>query len=128
MADNVKVNIEFTYSEDADFAPALTRSGSAEYVNNLVEELKYIRVQAGTSATSVPLDTLSSSIKTIIIVNRDATNYVTVSMTSAAASGAFAQRVLPNNGFFCSQDVQLAGGLSLVANASPCAVDIWVSA
>lgn len=128
MSDHVKVNLEFVYSTDADFAPALTRSGTASYVSSVVEELKYIRVEAGTSATSIPLVTMSSSIKTIVIVNRDPTNYVTVSMTSAAASGAFAQRVLPNNGFFCSQDVQLAAGLSLVANGSPCVVDIWVAA
>lgn len=124
MAEYVRLSLVVDHSQVADYVPPEQRQAmTTELTPDKVFHSRLLCATGGTTVTTSGL----TSVTAFIVHNRDATNYVDVTWTSAA-NGATPNiaRIIAGAAPLQVTDLTVASNIVVTADTLACICDVWV--
>lgn len=129
MADYSKLKVSAVYSENSDYSDPRLQTSLEAYTSTTATHYMQLMQTVGTAAAeTLTLDNFTT-IEYVIVKNKDATNYVTVTISDSAGLGTTDTVVRVAAGrLLVTPDVTGGSGktITLQANTAACDVEVIV--
>lgn len=123
MSDYFKLRIAPVYSHNSDYSDPEFAPKIADFESTTVTKYWSTLISAATTGTTLDLVNFTT-VECVIVINRDTTNYVDLSYTSAGTSSK--SRIIAGGMFALAGTTTPSGDLVLTANTAACLCEVIV--